>query len=256
MEVSNMSYELLNEIENILGKAIVEHAEQNNSFKITPYIPDLAVQKLVKKIDQLQTLQVIGTEKTHIVEYLNIALRNLVGVTDKVKLKLIAESIGDIHNTAEFERMRTNTLDTNKQQVADYAIKIMKNHGCDVYEALACAMKDCEPGDCDLDDQYHDKVSQMFNEEEIQDITDRARGIHEACSMSKEYEESNLSSLSPAEKQNIIQHAAQELRTNPNADVYELLGMMIEDIPGLEYADVSDIFTDEDIAKINQMSGI
>lgn len=253
-----MSYELLNEIETILGKAILEHAEQNNSFKITPYIPDLAVQKLVKKIDQLQTLEVIGKERTHIVEYLNIALRNLVGVTDKAKLKLIAESIGDIHDTAEFERMRTSPspTDVNKQQISDYAINIMKNYGCDVYEALACAMKDCEPGDCELDDQYHDKVSQTFNEEEIQDITNRARGIHEACSMNNEYEESNLSTLSPEEKQNIIQHAAQELREQPGADVYEILGMMIENIPGLEYADVSEIFSDEDIARINQMSGV
>lgn len=251
-----MSYELLNEIETILTKAIVEHAELNNSFKITPFIPDVAVQKIVKKINQLQTLEVIGKDKVQVLEYLSIAVRSLVGVSDKNTLSLIAESIGDIYDTEAFEKLRNDPSEVNKQQIADYAIHIMKKHGCDVYEALARALQDSETGEIIPDDQYHDKVHELFNEEDIEDITYRARGITEGGAMCGENEESNLSTLSSDEKDRIIQHAAKEVRENPEADVYEVLGMMIENIPGLEYSDVSDVFNDEDIAKINQLSGV
>lgn len=245
-------YELLNQMESILSLAIIEESHQRNSFKISPLVPDMLVYKQTNKIKQLQEMAVVGTSKEEVKEYLDIALRSVKVLDNKKDLKMVVESISDYIEASKGNVEPINEdVSKSKQNMMDYAVKIMKKcPDCDVHMALACAMKDCQPGDCEIDDQYCAQVEKSFNEDEIEEVHQRVKGVNEGWSN----EHDAMTDLSPSEKMRIMKTVARRVSQDPATDVMEALGMIIEDIPGLESADVGELFSPADIRTIKQMA--
>ncbi|MCB1712071.1 MAG: hypothetical protein KDH96_06240 [Candidatus Riesia sp.] len=131
---------------------------------------------MCKKIKKLQEMQILGTDKKSIAEYVDIAVRSYDIVNDANR-DIIIEAVTDFATSPSQELSDFNITDPDhREQLKSYAVDIMKrNPDCDVHRALACAMKDCDPSECDVDDDYFSHVEQHFNEEDIEEVMNRAR---------------------------------------------------------------------------------
>ena len=164
-------FELLNEMETIWDLCL--ESQKTKGFTITPLVPDLVVHKFTKKVKQLQEMSIIGKDTKQVVEYLDVVTRSIEGMTDKALRAQLCEAISDFSNATDNSSLSDMDISDpeHRQQIIQHAANIMKmNTGCNVHEALAYAMKDCEPGDCELNDQYFAHVEQHFNEDEIEEV--------------------------------------------------------------------------------------
>lgn len=170
-------FELLNEMENILTESI--KYQETCGFTISDQLPDLVIHKICKKICKLQEMEIINKDKQSIVEYLDIALRNYNNMVTTDNRQQIVEAVANFAMQPVNSLTDFNITDPDhREQLKNYAVEIMRrNPDCDPHKALACAMKDCDPSECDVDDdQYFAHVELHFNEEDIEDVTNRARG--------------------------------------------------------------------------------
>ncbi len=245
-------YEFLKEM------ALIENAYANlqqEKFNIHKQfnneVPDILIRKIGNKVHRLQTLQVLESSKQSVVDFVKLALRGLDSVDMfKANIEMIAESIGDIvcEKSDDFKDYKFDpSKDEDKTSVMQYAKKIVKKCKCDSVTALAYALRDCEPDQCELPEKYQDHVKMHFNDDEIAEVGKSK--VNETTF--DDDEQNSMSNLSTEEKEQLKFHAAAEVRKQRQAgtkvDVYEILGNMIENIPGLEFSDVNDVFNEEDI---------
>lgn len=170
-------FELINTMEEILTESIIY--QESCGFTICKELPDLVVHKICKKITKLQEMEIISKEKQAIVEYLDIALRNYNNLVNSDNRQRLVETVADFAMKSNNDLSDFSITDPDhREQLKNYAVQIMRqNPDCDPHKALACAMKDCDPAECDQnDDQYFAHVEQHFNEEDIEEVTNRARG--------------------------------------------------------------------------------
>ncbi len=68
-----------------------------------------------------------------------------------------------------------------------------------------------------------------------------------------EFDSSQAPTLSPDEKENVILYAASLVHEH-GIEAQEALGLALEDIPGMENADVTAIFNEDDIRRVNYVA--
>ena len=187
----------------------------------------------------------------------------------------------------------TYAFDMNNQetriQVKQHAANIMRQNKCDVYTALACAIRDCNPDQCDIPPNAKEHVEDHFSPEDIEEVNQLAQQVtewfkgcedeevvkdekpvkdkpkkktktnkkqkveqeeEEVVKSEEDEEETNIAeSITQKQKDRLLKYATRDYKRS-GGDPREILADLLENVANLENAKVEDHFTDKQIQSI------
>ena len=280
-------FSLINELDTLYETAVAyikEHRHLNEHYTVSKHVPNLLVTKIKSLVEKNKA---IFESEQDVRDFIKIAC-NQFETTKNLNVKAkerLAEAImqSQMSNDYSFD---VNNEDT-RDQIKQHAANIMRVHRCDVYSAIAYAMKDCEPTQCDLPENAKEHVEEHFSPEDVEEVKNLAMQVtewfkgcedEEVASVDAEEEEETVkdekeekeeskkektvkskkvkkvkesveNELSPEQKRRLIGYAKRD-RKRSGRDARDILADMLENIAGMEDVSVDDVFTQAEIDSV------
>lgn len=272
-------FNLINEMDMLYESALTyikEHRHLNEHYSFTKHVPNILVKKVKAQVEKNQK---IFESEQDVKDFIKI-MCNQFETTKHLKStqrdKLVEAIMqADAAGSYDFDMTDEQTRD----QIKQHAANIMRVHRCDVYAALAYAIKDCEPTQCDLPPNAKEHVDEHFSPEDIEEVKNLAMQVTEwfkGCEdeevaeveeeeevvkkgkkkeekgkkkEEKEVKESVSMSITPEQKRRLLAYAKRD-RKRSGRDAYEILADMLENIAGMEDASVEEVFSSAEVASV------
>lgn len=278
-------FNLINELDLLYESAlsyIKEHRHLSEYYSFTKHVPNILVQKVKSQVEKNQK---IFESQEDVKDFIKIVC-NQFETTKHLKSsqrEKLAEAImqADVAGNYDFDMSDEQT----RNQIKQHAANIMRVHRCDVYAALAYAIKDCEPTQCDLPPNAKEHVEEHFSPEDIEEVKNLAMQVtewfkgcedEEVADVEEEEEvvkkektdsddddeskkqkskkkqpikESSSMGLTSEQKRRLLSYAKRD-RKRSGRDAYDILGDMLENIAGMENANVDEVFSEAEIESV------